>query len=304
MPRPPTGRADVEAPPRAYSGTVPVAPAILGLPEWADRLVIAGVVAAAAIVLLVVLGRLGPRLSDRLSRGVDPLRMRQRQTAVALLLTSLRYVVVIAAIVGAAFALAGGGIAAVGGGALVVLVVGFASQRLLTDVIAGFFILFENQYGVGDFVRLEPTGYTGMVEELGVRTTVLRDLNGDRLHVPNGQITAVRRIPRGWRSFQVELVTRDPDAIASAVAEAARTASLGGARFLAPPRVAERREVGDGLTAVLVRAEVAPSLEWLVERFLVETLAARTGELLASPPLVVSLDQRVVERYQAGLALP
>jgi len=283
---------------------VPVAPAILGLPEWADRLVTAGAVVAAAIVLLAVLARLGPRLSDRLSRGVDPLRMRQRRTAIALLLTSLRYLVVIAAIVGAAFALAGGGIAAVGGGALVVLVVGFASQRLLTDVIAGFFILFENQYGVGDFVRLEPTGYTGMVEELGVRTTVLRDLNGDRLHVPNGQITAVRRIPRGWRSFQVELVTRDPDAVASAVAEVARTASLGGARFLAPPRVAERHAVGAGLTAVLVRAEVAPSLEWLVERFLVETLAARAGELLAAPPLVVSLDQRVVERYQAGLALP
>jgi small conductance mechanosensitive channel len=203
------------------------------------------------------------------------------------------------------FALAGGGaIAAAGGGALLVLVVGFASQRLLTDVIAGFFILFESQFGVGDFVRLEPSGISGVVEELGVRTTVVRDLNGDVCHVPNGQITAVRKVPKGWRSFQVKLVTRDPDALSAVVSEVATLAPTGSARFLRPPRISDRRDLGGGLTALRLRAEVAPSLVWLVDDFLVGTLQARAGDLLAAPPIVFSLDPAVVERYQAGLALP
>lgn len=284
---------------------MPVAPAIFGLPDWGSRLIIAGMVAVAAVALLVLLTRFAPRITERAVRRADLAKTRQRRTALALLFTSLRYLVAVAAVLAAIFAIAGGpSLAAAGGGALLVVVIGFASQRLLTDVIAGFFILFEGQYGVGDFVRLEPSGMAGVVEELGVRTTVVRDLNGDICHVPNGQITAVRRVPKGWRSFQVKLITRDPDALTKVVAEVATLAPTGSARFLRPPRVSDRRDLGGGLVALRLRAEVAPSLEWLVEEFLVGTLKARAGDLLAADPIVFSLDAGVVERYQAGLALP
>jgi small conductance mechanosensitive channel len=284
---------------------VPPAPAILGLPDWGSRLLVVAFVVVAAAIILVVLTRVAPAVTERVVRGAEPSRVRPRRTALALLFTSLRYLVAVAAIIAAVFAIAGGGsLAAVGGGALLVVVIGFASQRLLTDVIAGFFILFENQYGVGDFVRLEPSGMAGVVEELGVRTTVVRDLNGDVCHVPNGQITAVRRVPKGWRSFQVKLVTRDPEALTKVLSEVATLAPTGSARFLRPPRVSDRRDLGGGLVALRLRAEVAPSLEWLVEEFLVETLKARAGDLLTAEPIVFSLDAGVVERYQAGLALP
>jgi moderate conductance mechanosensitive channel len=284
---------------------MPVAPAIFGLPDWGSRLLIAGFVTVGAAIILVLLTRFGPRITERAVRKSDLARTRQRRTALTLLFTSLRYLVVVAAIVAAVLALAGGAsFAALGGGALLVVVAGFASQRLLTDVIAGFFILFEGQYGVGDFVRLEPSGMSGVVEELGVRTTVVRDLNGDVCHVPNGQISAVRRVPKGWRSFQVKLITRDPDALAAVVTEVASLAPTGSARFLRTPRIADRRDLGAGLTALRLRAEVAPSLEWLVEDFLVGTLTARAGDLLVTAPIVFSLDSGVVERYQASLELP
>jgi len=99
-------------------------------------------------------------------------------------------------------------------------------------------------------------------------------------------------------------VTRDPEALARVVSEVASLAPTGSARFLRPPRVSDRRDLGGGLVAMRLRAEVAPSLEWLVDRFLVETLKARAGDLLATEPIVFSLDSGVVERYQAGLALP
>ncbi|MEW6582265.1 MAG: mechanosensitive ion channel domain-containing protein [Actinomycetota bacterium] len=284
---------------------MPVAPAIFGLPDWGSRLIFAAFVVAAAVVILAVLTRVGPRVGERWARGAEMPRARQRRTAAALVVTAGRYAVAVAALIAIAVVLAGGGgVGAVGGGALVVLVLGFAAQRLLTDVIAGFFILFEGQYGVGDYVRLEPSGIAGVVQELGVRTTVVHALNGDVCHVPNGQITGVRRVPRGWRAMQVRLVTRDPERLARVVADVASMAPAGGGRFLRAPRVGERRELGGGLTALRVVAEVAPSLEWLVDDYLVTALKARAGDLLVTEPIVVDLDAETVERYQAGLALP
>ena len=284
---------------------MPVAPAVWGLTTWGDRLVVSAGIVVSAAVLLFILGRVGPHLSERFARGKEPVKARQRRTAGALAVTALRYLIAVVAIVSLVTVLAGGpSVAAVSGSALVVVVLGFAAQRLLTDVIAGFFILFEGQYGVGDYILLEPSGIAGVVAELGVRATVVRGLNGDVCTVPNGQITGVRRVPNGMRSMQVRLVTREPEALAKAVAEVASMAPAGGGRFLRPPRVAERRDIGGGLTAMRVVAEVAPTLEWLVDDYLVTALRARAGDLLATEPIVVDLDAASVERYQAELAFP
>lgn len=66
------------------------------------------------------------------------------------------------------------------------LAIGFGAQNLVRDVIAGFFILLENQYDVGDVV--EVAGVSGKVEQINLRTTILRDLAGRRHVVPNGEI--------------------------------------------------------------------------------------------------------------------
>lgn len=84
--------------------------------------------------------------------------------------------------------LAGAGIAG--------LAVGFGAQNLVRDIITGFFIIFENQIRVGDVV--EVAGKMGKVEQVNLRTTVLRDGEG-RVHVvPNGQITTVTNMTREW----------------------------------------------------------------------------------------------------------
>lgn len=281
---------------------MPLPAALFGLPEWSARLVIAGLIVAAALVLLGLVGALVPRLRRRLAADEGP-RARQRNTAVSLLATALRYLVVIAALLAVIIALAGGGgLGALGGGALIVVLVGFASQRLLVDVIAGFFILFENQYGVGDVVRLEPTGYTGVVEELGLRTTVLRDLSGDRLFVPNGSITAVRHVTAGRRAYRVELVGRDEPALRRAVDEALRLTPDAAALFTRLPVVAEQSDAGDGLVRLVVTAEVSPTHEWLVERRLVDALTARLGDQLAAPPLVLSVDPEILALQRQRVA--
>jgi hypothetical protein len=263
---------------------VPVLPAaIFGLPEWAERLVLAGVVLVVALVLLWLVGWIVPRLLARTRLGGGP-RARQRQTALAALATSLRYVILVAALVAMAFALAGGGgVAAVSGGALVVIIAGFASQRLLVDVIAGFFILFEDQYGVGDVVRLEPSGHTGRVRALELRTTVLSGPGGERMIVPNGQITAVRLMPDGHRRHRLEFLTRDPGAVTGAVhALMAATAPAGGPWTSAPRIVLNA--CADGVTRVIVIVEVDTLREDAVG-WLAGAVSARAGDALEAPPL-------------------
>ncbi|MDP3014379.1 MAG: mechanosensitive ion channel, partial [Candidatus Subteraquimicrobiales bacterium] len=68
------------------------------------------------------------------------------------------------------------------------LAIGFGAQSLVKDMISGFFILFEDQYSVSDFVYLKagPFEAIGLVEEFGLRMTKIRDINGNLHFVPNG----------------------------------------------------------------------------------------------------------------------
>jgi small-conductance mechanosensitive channel len=76
------------------------------------------------------------------------------------------------------------------------LAIGFGAQTLVHDVINGFFILMENQYEVGDTVRI--ASVTGTVERMTLRATLLRDDQGALTTVPNGKIDIVSNLTRDW----------------------------------------------------------------------------------------------------------
>jgi small conductance mechanosensitive channel len=73
-----------------------------------------------------------------------------------------------------------------GGAAVLGLAIGFGAQNLVRDVITGFFIIYERQYDVGDYITA--AGLSGVVEEIGLRTTRLRDWSGDVHVIPNGLV--------------------------------------------------------------------------------------------------------------------
>lgn len=75
------------------------------------------------------------------------------------------------------------------GAGIIGLAVGFGGQYLIRDIIAGLFIIVENQYRVGDLVDFD--GVDGVVEDISIRMTTLRNLNGTVHHVPNGEIKRV-----------------------------------------------------------------------------------------------------------------
>lgn len=82
------------------------------------------------------------------------------------------------------------------------LAIGFGAQKLVRDVISGFFILMEDQYGVGDFVTIGAV--SGVVEDLEMRTTRIRDLTGKLYILSNGDITQVCNHSRGKLTLSVE----------------------------------------------------------------------------------------------------
>lgn len=257
---------------------------------------------AAAILVAVVLGRALKWIAHRYDQlnpaeERDLIWLRRRETALVLVATAIPYATaIVVLIVVASFFIPA---AVLGGSAFIAIVLGFAAQRFLMDIIAGALIAFERWYGVGDFVVIEPAKASGFVEQFSLRTTVLRSLNGDRAYTPNSQIITAIRAARGYRPYSIEILTTDPDAARRAIDGVARLAPTGGARFLRPPQVVEVRELGEGAWLVRGRADVAPTLEWLVENLLVDELNARLGDdVLLAEPIVYTLDETAVTRYQ------
>ncbi len=86
---------------------------------------------------------------------------------------------------------------------IVGIAIGFGAQSLVQDVVTGFFIIFEDQFIVGDYI--ETAGLSGFVEEMGLRVTKLRDFNGVVHILPNSKISNVTNHSRGNRTAMVEI---------------------------------------------------------------------------------------------------
>jgi small conductance mechanosensitive channel len=102
------------------------------------------------------------------------------------------------------------------GAGILGVALGFGAQTLVRDVIAGFFILAENQYSVGDLI--EANGKAATVEAITVRCTVLRDFNGFVHFVPNGEMKVVTNRSRGWNRLAVDMVVAPDQNLDRAIA--------------------------------------------------------------------------------------
>jgi small conductance mechanosensitive channel len=86
---------------------------------------------------------------------------------------------------------------------------GFGAQRIVQDILAGFFIITERQYGFGDLIRLSTPGVSapaiGTVEDVTLRVTTMRSADGEVVITPNGQINQVTNLSRDWARAVVDV---------------------------------------------------------------------------------------------------
>lgn len=197
-----------------------VAIVVRGLVGWAIR----RTVLASTLRTQQHLERLG-RPGQILTRasGLDHERRDQRTRTVAQLLGSTASVVIFGVALLTALDVIGLPLqpvlasAGVGGVALAV-----GAQSLVKDVISGVFMIVEDQYGVGDVITVSDV--TGTVEEVGLRTTSIRDANGMLWHLRNGEISKLGNISQGWSIATIDIpvhYSTDPAVALRALQQAA-----------------------------------------------------------------------------------
>lgn len=267
---------------------------------------IANLVATVIVVILAVaFYRLAVHLIPRILRWRRPpdetlnaaalARIKRQDTAITLIRNTLRYVIFAIVTLFVLSIFLRNVLPGIAGASILAAIVGFGAQSFLRDIIAGFFILFEGQYSVGDFIEVEPTKASGLVEEFGLRTTKIRALSGELIYVPNGTLTAVTNYVSGQQRFTIEVQLKDEEAANRVLEEIKEGHEL----YLTPPHLVERDETPEGGPRLRLSAEVLPSTAWLVEENLAERIKAAAGEdSLSADPLVYKVDDRNIRRIR------
>ena len=285
----------------------------LPTPTWQTAAWVVGVFVAAWLI-----SRLSGRLANWVVRHNEARHMsadgpadtgvmtslKRRETAISLIRTSVRYAAYGLALILALGTLSfGNRIGTVAGASLIVVLVGFAAQRFLTDILAGFFMFFEGWFSVGDNVTITSLNVQGVVDEVGLRSTRLRAINGEVVRVHNSQILAVRVQPRGAREVEVEFFATTEEAGRDLVAEVARLMPAGPTRLVRVPWVEEVEHLDDDLVRIRARATVAHGREWLVETFLPDLLKERGEGVIVHGPIVWHIDESAQQEFARTLGL-
>jgi small-conductance mechanosensitive channel len=241
----------------------------------ATSLKIAGILVVAAL-LTRLLRRAVTRVEAKVSEQTTPIRALQRSQTLAKVLSSAGIVVIwsisIFLAVGELGFQLGPLLAGVG---IVGLAVGFGSQNLVRDVVSGFFILLEDQYGVGDVVQINQVA-TGGVEQLTLRITGLRDLDGTMHYIANGEITHVANRTKDWARAVIDVGvgygenSEKVRTVLEEVAEEAKAHEELGRNLYATPRVLGVELLGEYEVIWRLIADTKPARQWEVSRALRE----------------------------------
>lgn len=149
------------------------------------------------VVLIIILAAIVVRVAKVLIRKTFAVRIkgplkyneRRQQTMSKLLENIIAYVVYFMAIIAVLSAFTIDITGLIAGAGVLGLAIGFGAQNLVRDIITGFFIIFEDQFSVGDYVRIGQA--EGTVEEIGLRTTKVKGFTGELFIFPNGNVTDV-----------------------------------------------------------------------------------------------------------------
>lgn len=151
------------------------------------------------------------------------------------------------------------------------LALGLGAQSLVKDAIAGFFIIAEGQYQVGDVIDLQ--GYAGTVEDLTLRSTQIRDVQGYLHFVPNGEIRIVTNRTRDWSRALIDVGIGYGDDVALAeqtlkeIADMARQDPVIGPVLLEEPNLIGIEGLEEWQVRLRVMVKTLPNEHWGVQRY-------------------------------------
>jgi small conductance mechanosensitive channel len=271
-------------------------------PPWGGELDLGPYVGSAAAILgILVAAAIIIRLTHVFVRGIvrallnrenvegtahelTAAELKKRQDTIeALVVNVVRFFVVVVAalmILETAFGLDIG--PAVAGLGIIGIAVGLGTQNLVRDYLNGALILVENQYSIGDIVKI--AGVSGQVEDFTLRRTTLRDQDGTVHTVPNGQVTVASNLTREWARVNEDVrVVYGTDiekatAVVDRVGRELASAPDWGPRILEAPRVERVSQLGEYGVTLKVLGTVRASEQWAVSGELRKRLLAAFQE--------------------------
>jgi moderate conductance mechanosensitive channel len=232
------------------------------------------------LIATLVLSIIGLWLTNALATRVTLARVEEfsrrqvrLETLRGILVSTLRVFIVIAAFISVLSEFGLNVTTLLAGVSILGLAVSFGAQSLVKDVITGFFILLEDQYGVGDVVRVNgKDGLSGGVEAVSLRTTVLRDLEGTAHVIPNGEIRTVSVLSKDWARAvnDVEIAQDVPldvalDLITKTASEFFNDPEWKD-NFLEPPEVLGVQALTGVSVTLRTLFKVQPKTQWSVSR--------------------------------------
>jgi len=247
---------------------------------------VAGILLAVSIILWLanrLHGRLVRLLTGTPPRGSAVEQENRASTLVGVLHNALRTVVVA---LGAIMVLDTFGIpvtALLGGVAVVGLAVAFGAQSLIKDYFTGFLVLLEQQYLIGDVVKI--SGITGQVEKVTLRVTVLRDLEGAVHFIPHGQINVVSNLTHGWSQAVFDLNVTSSEHVERVrdtffeLARQLRADPTFGPMILNDPEMLGVDSLGDATFTLKFLLRTLPLKRWEVKRELLRRIKDKFQEL-------------------------
>jgi small-conductance mechanosensitive channel len=244
------------------------------LPNSADVIVltlikIILIVVAAKVVIVITNGIIRKMVKRRKRKNPNSLTARKSQSVATLMQSVIRYTVYFFAIAtileviglgitaGSILATAG-----IGGVAL-----GLGAQGIIKDVLSGFFLLFENQFAVGDYVDI--AGQTGTVEAITVRTTQIRAFTGELVILPNGSISKVINYTRGNIIVPLLIyiaIGQDTEAAIGILTDCVMEYAAKNREVVEPPEITGVNNIGEDGIELRAILHVMPMSQWKVER--------------------------------------
>ena len=170
----------------------------------------------------------------------------------------------------------------IGVGTVLAAALGFGAQDLVKDYLSGFFMLMEDQYHVGDTVTIADT--TGTVEDIQLRVTVLRDIEGNVHYVPNGAITVTSNFTSKYAQPVIDIgiayeadVDRALEILGDELRQLADDETFG-ALIVAEPEVLGVTELGDSSVVLRSRLTTVADSRWTVRREALRRIKKRFDE--------------------------
>jgi len=189
----------------------------------------------------------------------------------------------------------------IAGAGIVGLAVGFGGQYLIRDIISGLFLILENQYRIGDSIDIN--GVSGLVEDISLRKTTLRDINGTVHHIPHGEIKLVSNLSNNYARVNLDIgisYNTDLDHAISVINRTGKELAEDPAfsdSIISPPQFLRVNDFADSAVILKILGDTKPLKQWEVTG----EMRKRLKIAFDREGIEIPFPQRVIHENKTGI---